>query len=367
MENNDNLKAEVLNDSLNKLLNLFDEGQSVLKGDILPSTPPVKSTYDFSKIVETILDPNKKIEDLSQNKVALNNQKSNQNNAPNNVAPLSSDIHNRASAFDELRRRVNNNKAKNTTTAERNNVIRETPKSVQSALFESPKADDGGDIKYFTTDYSPSYFDKNVNIHTNFNTDDNDISHLSYSQLKYLSKSCQNCRASKIRANTIFGEGPLDARLLVIGEGPGEYEDRENKIFVGPSGQYLEKWLKGINLDMRKDVYLTNIVKCYSKGNPTSDMVNSCKGYLKREIQLVAPTAILVLGKVAANGLLENELSLATLREKNIYYNGIPTIVTYHPAAVLRNQKMWRRPAWEDVKKVARLLNITLPSVSRSK
>ncbi|MBK5201109.1 MAG: uracil-DNA glycosylase [Spirochaetaceae bacterium] len=357
MESNKDLKKDKLNNSLNKLLNLFDEGQAILKGDPLPSEPIKHDSYDLSSLVETILDPNKKLEVSPPKEFKTNNS--------SQSSP--SEVHNRASAFEEFRKRVNinTNKIQSTSINLQATVPKENLNKLQNSLFEIPK-DDNSSIKYFSCDYSDKYFAKVSQFNSNFNNVDNSISDSNYSQLQIRAKSCRDCVAYKIRKNTIFGEGSLGSKLLVIGEGPGEYEDNSGEIFVGPSGQFLEKWLKAINLDMRKEVYLTNIVKCYSGNNPTSDMVNSCKNYLKREIQLVAPSAILVLGKVAANGLLENELSLSKLRNRPIYYNGIPVVVTYHPSAVLRNPNEWKRPAWEDVKRVAKLLDSSASSITRS-
>ena len=193
---------------------------------------------------------------------------------------------------------------------------------------------------------------KEINI---FQTTSNSLN--SYQELNDIVKNCSKCPASTIRRQSIFGKGDLYPKLMVIGEGPGKDEDFQNDLFVGKSGQYLERWLNAINLDFKKDIYFTNVVKCFSNSNPTKEMVDTCLPYLKQQIELIEPKTILVLGKIAANALLENELPLKDMRGKITLYQRIPTIVTYHPAAVLRNLN-WRKPVWEDLQKLEKLINI---------
>lgn len=178
-----------------------------------------------------------------------------------------------------------------------------------------------------------------------------------YQELSNLVINCTNCPAANIRSQSIFSKGDLYPKLMVIGEGPGKEEDFQNELFVGKSGQYLEKWLRAIHLDFNSDIYFTNVVKCYSSSNPTKEMVKSCLPYLQRQIELVNPKTILVLGKIAANALFENELPLKEMRGKITFYKRIPTMVTYHPAAVLRNSS-WRKPVWEDLQKLEKIINI---------
>lgn len=178
-----------------------------------------------------------------------------------------------------------------------------------------------------------------------------------YFELEKIVLNCSKCEAANIRQNIIFGKGNRPSTLMVIGEGPGREEDLNNDIFVGKSGQYLYKWLESINLNVKEDVYLSNIVKCYSSTNPTKEIVKACSPYLVRQIELVNPKVILVLGKIAANFLFDLELSMKDYRGKIYTYKRIPSIVTYHPAAVLRNPE-WRRPVWEDLKKIKQLISI---------
>ncbi|MGD1819694.1 MAG: uracil-DNA glycosylase [Pleomorphochaeta sp.] len=184
-----------------------------------------------------------------------------------------------------------------------------------------------------------------------------DYSSLDYFELEKLVLNCSKCDAALIRKSIIYGEGNKNVKLMVIGEGPGKDEDYNNKIFVGKSGQYLRKWLSSINLNIENDVYLSNIVKCFSNSNPTNEMVNACLPYLERQIELINPKVILILGKIAANNLLKLNLPMKNLRGNIYSYKRVPCVVTYHPAAVLRNPE-WRRPVWEDLKKASKLINI---------
>jgi DNA polymerase len=186
-----------------------------------------------------------------------------------------------------------------------------------------------------------------------------DASKASYQELHDYVMNCTHCNECSNRLNVLFGEGKLPSRLMVIGEGPGRSEDATGRLFVGPSGDFLSKWLSSIHLNMREDVYLSNIVKCFSGTNPTPQRANYCKQFLERQIDFVKPDALLVLGKVAANSLLNNELPLNQMREKDLSFKGIPVVVTYHPAAVLRNEQ-WKRPVWNDLKRTASILQIDL-------
>lgn len=150
----------------------------------------------------------------------------------------------------------------------------------------------------------------------------------------------------------VFGSGSPDADLMFIGEGPGAEEDRQGLPFVGPAGELLTKIIEAIDLT-RDQVYIANIVKCRPPGNrdPLPDEVKECRGYLERQIDLVRPRAIVALGRVAAQTLLESELPLGRLRGRWHSVRGVPVRATYHPAALLRNAS-WKRPTWEDMKQV---------------
>jgi DNA polymerase len=149
---------------------------------------------------------------------------------------------------------------------------------------------------------------------------------------------------------------------MVIGEGPGAEEDACGRAFVGRAGKYLDSWLSSISMDRTTNVYIANIVKCRppENRNPHPDEVQACIGYLKRQVQLIKPEIILLAGSVAARSLLDVPEGVGKLRGRFHRYEGIPVLVTYHPAGVLRNPE-YRRPVWEDLKKVAAYLNIQLP------
>lgn len=197
---------------------------------------------------------------------------------------------------------------------------------------------------------------ESIKINTD-NKSKNNLSSISHQELNEKVLKCSLCPAANIRKNSIMFRGDLYPKVMVIGEGPGREEDSKNQLFVGPSGQYLEKWLNSIHINFNHDVYFTNVVKCYSHSNPTKEMVNACIPYLERQIEIVNPKTILILGKVAANALFENENTLKSMRGRVNFYKRIPTVVTYHPAAVLRNLN-WRKAVWEDLQKLEKLINI---------
>lgn len=184
---------------------------------------------------------------------------------------------------------------------------------------------------------------------------------LSVQSLEEISKTiaeCTQCNLAKGRTLSVPGEGNNNPSLLVVGEGPGRDEDRTGRPFVGQAGNYFETWMKAIHLSREKDFFITNIVKCRppENRNPLPEEIEACLPYLKRQIEILKPRVILCLGRVAAHSLLGLSDSLGLLRGGEYNYQGIPVVITYHPAAVLRNLTL-RAPVWEDLKKVARLLS----------
>jgi len=163
---------------------------------------------------------------------------------------------------------------------------------------------------------------------------------------------CTRCRLAEGRQNVVFARGNPAARLMFVGEGPGAEEDRQGLAFVGPAGKLLDKIIAAMGLD-DNGVYIANIVKCRPPGNrdPQPDEVAECIGYLERQIDLVAPRAIVALGRVAAQALLGTDQALGRLRGSWHSVRGVPTRVTYHPAALLRNAS-FKRPTWEDMQAV---------------
>jgi len=164
--------------------------------------------------------------------------------------------------------------------------------------------------------------------------------------------NCKKCILHKERNKFCYGNGNADARLLIIGEGPGAEEDRLGKVFVGRSGQLLTKMLSAIKLS-REDVYIANIVKCRppENRNPLPDEKSACLPYLEEQISIIQPEFILIIGKVAAVTLLEIDQTLKAFREKTYNFRGIKTYVSYHPSALLRNPS-WKKLAWIDLQKL---------------
>jgi len=179
-------------------------------------------------------------------------------------------------------------------------------------------------------------------------------------QLEDRASNCQLCALSEGRRKVVFGSGSVAADLMLIGEGPGAEEDRQGLPFVGPAGELLTRILKAISLS-RRDVYIANIVKCRPPGNrdPHPDEVACCRPYLEEQIDLVQPKLIVLLGRVAAQTLLGNDLPLGRLRGQWHSILGISARATYHPAALLRNAS-FKRPTWEDMQIVRdRLAELT--------
>jgi len=161
--------------------------------------------------------------------------------------------------------------------------------------------------------------------------------------------TCMKCSLGGTRTNFVFGVGNSNATLMLIGEAPGADEDAQGEPFVGRAGQLLNKILEAIRFK-REDVYICNILKCRPPGNrkPLPEEADLCLPYLRKQVALVQPRVILCLGLTAAENLLGTRESLGQLRGRILAYEGIPLMVTYHPAALLRNPN-WKRPAWEDV------------------
>jgi DNA polymerase len=170
------------------------------------------------------------------------------------------------------------------------------------------------------------------------------------SDLYEQSKDCTKCRLAETRNNFVFGEGNPKAQIVVIGEAPGAEEDAQGRPFVGRSGKLLDKILEAIGFS-REDVFICNIIKCRppENRNPNLDEIQSCMPWLKTQLQLIKPKILLLLGRVAANTVLDNRQSMANMRGRILRWNGYDVIVTYHPAALLRNPN-WKRHCWEDVK-----------------
>ena len=164
--------------------------------------------------------------------------------------------------------------------------------------------------------------------------------------------ACQECELAGGRQTVVFGSGDSNAELMFIGEGPGANEDRQGLPFVGPAGELLTRIIQAIDRT-RDEVYIANIVKCRPPGNrdPRPEEVTACRGFLEAQIRLVAPAVIVALGRVAAQVLLGTDSPLGRMRGEWYSVQGVDTMVTYHPAALLRNVAL-KRPVWEDMQQV---------------
>lgn len=168
-------------------------------------------------------------------------------------------------------------------------------------------------------------------------------------ELKEAIKDCRKCDLWKTRTSFVFGEGNPKADLVVIGEAPGADEDEQGKPFVGRAGKLLTEILKAINFE-REDIFICNILKSRppNNRNPLPEEIDACEPYLFKQLELIKPKMILCVGTFAAQTLLRSKETLGKMRGKFHEYQGIPTMVTFHPAALLRNPN-WKRPTWEDV------------------
>tara|TARA_Y100000590_G_scaffold423239_1_gene528892 strand:+ start:79290 stop:79940 length:651 start_codon:yes stop_codon:yes gene_type:complete len=164
-------------------------------------------------------------------------------------------------------------------------------------------------------------------------------------------ENCTKCSLHNGRTQTVFGDGLLQSNILIIGEAPGRDEDKQGKPFVGRAGKLLTEILKSINIQ-RSDVYITNTVKCRppDNRNPSKEEVDACSNYLESQIEIIKPHLIILLGKVAADRLLNLDLPMSELRQKTYYYkaNKIPVVVFYHPAYLLRSPSE-KSKVWDDL------------------
>jgi DNA polymerase len=186
----------------------------------------------------------------------------------------------------------------------------------------------------------------------------------SLDSLDQMIHNCQKCPLGQYRTKFVFGVGNPNADIVVIGEAPGADEDRRGEPFVGAAGQLLNKILAAIDFK-REDVYIANILKSRPPGNRTPERfeVEQCMPYLMKQLDLIQPRFILALGLTAANNLLNRKARMGELRGQVHDFNGVAMIVTYHPAALLRNPQ-WKRSTWEDVQLLRKLYNESKASPS---
>ncbi|MBN2188087.1 MAG: uracil-DNA glycosylase [Chitinispirillaceae bacterium] len=168
---------------------------------------------------------------------------------------------------------------------------------------------------------------------------------------------CEKCALAKTRRRFVFGGGNVGAQLMIVGEAPGAEEDEQGLPFVGAAGRVLTELCEGVAIDRKKDVFITNVLKCRPPDNRTPDAseVVACLPLLQKQIEVMSPRLLLLLGRVAAHALLGTADGVGKLRGREHEYRGIPALVTYHPAALLRTSE-YRGPAEEDFRRVADFL-----------
>ena len=195
---------------------------------------------------------------------------------------------------------------------------------------------------------------------SNANTNTTAIAAMDWPDLRSAVASCTACKLCEGRTQTVFGVGHPNAHWMVVGEAPGEQEDAQGEPFVGKSGQLLDNMLRALGLsrdassvdpsDPSKCVYIANSVKCRPPGNrnPAPDELAQCEPFLMRQVALLQPKIILAMGRFAVQSLLRSSDPIGKLRGRVHHYQGVPLVVTYHPAYLLRNLEEKAR-AWDDL------------------
>lgn len=178
----------------------------------------------------------------------------------------------------------------------------------------------------------------------------------SLADVRRIAESCTRCGLHTTRRSVVFSDGPDRARVMCVGEAPGAREDEMGLPFVGRAGQLLDRLLLSVGF-AREEVYICNVLKCRPPGNrnPEPEEIELCSPFLRRQVALVQPEVVIAFGTFAARTLLGVRDSLGRMRGRVHEYEGVPLIVTYHPAALLRNPH-WKRPSWEDLQLVRRTL-----------
>ena len=171
-------------------------------------------------------------------------------------------------------------------------------------------------------------------------------------------KRCKKCRLWKTRKNTVPGEGPINAKILFIGQAPGNEEDKIGRPFIGRAGKLLTELLDSANIN-RQEVFITSVLKCFPPKNrkPKKDEIEACSPYLKKQIEIINPKLIVLLGEVAKNTRIGSNRNLKDLRGKIVKKDGRTFFIIYHPAAGIRFQK-FKRKLFSDFKKLKRLVRI---------
>jgi DNA polymerase len=224
----------------------------------------------------------------------------------------------------------------------RESVVQKAPMVAKSDSLEPPAFDDIpwiDDVPAHTSS-EPEIIDETAS----------EIASLDWDTLAGRVSVCERCKLCERRTHAVFGVGDRDADWMLIGEAPGENEDKLGEPFVGQAGKLLDSMLHSVALSRGDNVFIANVIKCRPPGNrnPELDEVARCEPYLKRQVALVKPKLIVALGRFAAQSLLKTEASIASLRGRVHDYEGVPVIVTYHPAYLLRSLPD-KAKAWADL------------------
>lgn len=242
-------------------------------------------------------------------------------------------------------------------------VAKETavPASVEANIAQSPSVaspDVGSAVS--TDQAAPSETGPRLSPAVSLTTPSSEpttaISTLDWDALQTSVAQCTACELHATRNQTVFGSGNRNADWMIIGEAPGEEEDRQGEPFIGRAGQLLNNMLRATGLS-REQVYIANVIKCHPPGdrNPHVDEISQCFGYLQRQIELVQPKLILVVGRVAAHALLKVNAPLGDLRGQVHRFADVPLVVTYHPAYLLRKPSE-KAKSWSDLRLARRVV-----------
>jgi DNA polymerase len=232
--------------------------------------------------------------------------------------------------------------------AESRNPASAEPHLPESSSFDAPPADD---FAWFDDLPLHPPGDAGAPMHALGDTPQPPAIHtLDWDALSERVSTCERCRLCEKRTRTVFGVGDRNADWMLIGEAPGENEDRVGEPFVGQAGKLLDNMLRSLTLARDANVYIANVIKCRPPGNrnPEPDEVARCEPYLQRQVGLVKPKLIVALGRFAAQSLLKTDASISSLRGRVHEYEGVPVIVTYHPAYLLRSLPD-KAKAWADL------------------
>ena len=190
------------------------------------------------------------------------------------------------------------------------------------------------------------------------------IIYTNFESLKNDCENCQKCALGATRTNCVFGVGNPNAKILFVGEAPGENEDKQGEPFVGRAGKLLDLYLNGIGLDRNKNIYIANILKCRPPENrdPQPDEMEACLPYLREQVKIIRPRFIVCLGRISAQRLISPDFKVTKQHGELYEKNGVLMMGTFHPAAILRNPNQ-KEPGFEDFLKLREVIKKECPEV----